>query len=259
MFVVIFRRVKVPALSADGTGSCLSDEDSRKEKHRGLRLVPCIPLHRAPKRSYSGRTADIFFPAIWCAEGGIFLNSKHSRRGVSVALFGNLKIMVASAFLVAISIVCGKYLAIRGGDVLRFSFENLPILLAGIAFGPLVGFVVGIAADLVGCMMVGYTINPLVTLGAAMIGLTGGLVYRVARAMPPAVSLALSVGIAHIIGSVLTKTVGLAAFYDMPLHILMLWRLLNYLIVGVLEYVILLVVLRNKTVRAQLMRLTRSR
>ena len=97
--------------------------------------------------------------------------------------------MVASAFLVAISIVCGKYLAIRGGDVLRFSFENLPILLAGIAFGPLVG---------------------------------------------------------------------LAAFYDMPLYALMLWRLLNYLIIGVLEYVILLVILKNKNVRAQLSRLTRS-
>ena len=218
----------------------------------------CIPLHRAPKRSYSGDPADIFFPAIWCAEGGIFLNSKHSRRGGSnVALFGSLKIMVASAFLVAISIVAGKYLAIRGGDVLRFSFENLPILLAGIAFGPLIGLVTGVAADLVGCMMVGYTINPIVTIGASAVGLLGGLVCRLARTLPQAVSLALSVGVAHIIGSVVIKTVGLAAFYDMPLYALMLWRLLNYLIIGVLEYVVLLVILKNKNVRAQLSRLTR--
>ena len=191
-------------------------------------------------------------------KGGIFLNSKHSRRGVNVALFGSLKIMVASAFLVAISIVAGKYLAIRGGDVLRFSFENLPILLAGIAFGPLVGLVTGVAADLVGCIMVGYTINPVVTLGAAAIGFLGGLVYRISRALPQAVSLGVAVGVAHILGSVVVKTVGLAAFYDMPLYALMLWRLLNYLIIGVLEYVILLVILKNKNVRAQLSRLTRS-
>ena len=167
--------------------------------------------------------------------------------------------MVASAFLVAISIVAGKYLAIRGGDVLRFSFENLPILLSGIAFGPLVGIATGVAADLIGCIMVGYTINPVVTLGAAAVGCLGGLVYRLSRALPPALSLALSVGVSHTVGSVLIKTVGLAAFYDMPLYALMLWRLLNYLIIGVLEYVILLVVLRNKSVRAQLARLRRPR
>ena len=86
----------------------------------------------------------------------------------------SLQILTFSALLSAISIVCGKYLAINLGEVLRFSFENLPIIFAGIGFGPLVGGAVGLAADLLGCLLVGYAINPLVTLGAAAIGFISG-------------------------------------------------------------------------------------
>ncbi len=60
---------------------------------------------------------------------------------------------------------------------IRISFENLTILMAGIMFGPLVGMTVGICADVIGCIIVGYAINPLVTLGAASIGLISGSIY----------------------------------------------------------------------------------
>ena len=82
-----------------------------------------------------------------------------------------LRVTVFSALLAAISIVCGKYLAFNMGDFLRFSFENLPIIFAGMAFGPLIGALVGVVADLVGCLLVGYAINPIITVGAAAIGL----------------------------------------------------------------------------------------
>ena len=58
-----------------------------------------------------------------------------------------LKLTAALAMLAAISIICGKYLAIRGGDILRFSFENLPIIFAGVAFGPVAGALVGIVDE----------------------------------------------------------------------------------------------------------------
>ena len=164
-------------------------------------------------------------------------------------VFKSLTILVISAFLAAISIVCGKYLAIRGGDVMRFSFENMPIIMAGMLFGPVVGAVVGVVADLIGCVLVGYTINPVVTAGAALIGFIGGLGYYILgkiKKFPYGLKISASVAAAHLIGSVVIKTVGLAAFYDMPLGALMLWRLLNYLIVGVLEGVILWYLLKNK-------------
>ena len=88
------------------------------------------------------------------------------------------------AFLVALSIVCGKFLKIPVGDVMRFSFENLPILFAGLVFGPVEGVLVGVVADLLGCVLYGYTVNPLVTVGAACIGLLAGVGGIALRRLP---------------------------------------------------------------------------
>ena len=174
---------------------------------------------------------------------------KHSKR---ISLFGSLRVMVMASLLAAISIVCGKYLAIPGGNIMRFSFENLPVLLGGLAFGPFVGACIGAVADLCGSIMVGYDINPIITLGAASIGLVSGLIFRVGRSLSCTHRLVLSVTVAHLCGSVLIKTVGLHAFFALPLGELMLWRLVNYVIVGALEYFILYTLLKNRTVRTQL-------
>jgi len=182
-------------------------------------------------------------------------NKKTNRR---VAVFGTLRIMTISALLCAMSIILGKYLAIRGGEVLRFSFENLPILLAGMMFGPLVGAAVGVVADLVGCLLVGYAINPIVTLGAALIGITSGLTYFLTQKLPLGVRVTVSVTAAHLLGSVLVKTLGLAAFYAMPIGVLLLWRLLNYAIVGALEVFLCAVILKNRAL-ARLVRFETER
>ncbi len=165
-----------------------------------------------------------------------------------------LKLTVALAFLTAISIVMGKYLAIRGGDIMRFSLENMPIIFAGMAFGPIAGCAVGVVADLVGCLMVGYTINPIVTFGAAVIGAVSGLLPSLLKkaGLGPRITTLITVAAAHLLGSVVIKTVGLSVYYDMPFYLLMLWRLLNYAIVGALDGVIVHVLLNNKGIRMQL-------
>jgi ECF transporter S component (folate family) len=154
----------------------------------------------------------------------------------------------------------GKYLAIRGGDVMRFSLENTPIILSGIAFGPGAGAVVGLIADIVGCIMVGYTINPIVALGAAAIGLVSGFVPRILRKINinTRLKLAITVAIAHLVGSVVIKTVGLSAYYDMPFVILLLWRVLNYLIVGTLDGVVVHILLSHKEIDKQIKELTKK-
>jgi uncharacterized BrkB/YihY/UPF0761 family membrane protein len=63
----------------------------------------------------------------------------------------------------------------------------------------------------------------------------------------------MTVLISHVFGSVLIKTVGLSAFYSFPLWELMLWRLLNYVIVAALEVMLIYILLKNKSVRKQLM------
>ncbi len=164
-------------------------------------------------------------------------------------LRNNLRLLAVSAFLAALSIVCGKYLALSLGNVLRFSFENLPILLCGMMFGPVAGALVGAVADLVGCLMVGYTINPLVTLGAVCVGALGGLLFRLTHRLPLLWQTCITVILTHLVASVIVKTFGLAAYYDMPLSVLMLWRLLNYVIVGVAEWLLLYTVLKNQGLR----------
>ena len=162
-----------------------------------------------------------------------------------------LRLTVFSALLSAISIVCGKYLAFNMGEFLRFSFENLPIIFAGLAFGPIVGALVGAVADLIGCLLVGYAINPIITVGAATIGLISGffsLLPEPNERIGHILRITLAVAASHLLGSVIIKSFGLSVFYDMPLVILMLWRLLNYLIVGSLEGFILYHLVRNKKI-----------
>lgn len=164
-------------------------------------------------------------------------------------LGSNLRLLAVSAFLAALSIVCGKYLALPVGNVLRFSFENLPILLAGMMFGPIAGMLTGVVADLIGCVLVAYPINPVVTLGAACIGLLSGLLFRLTKKMPLLWQTCITVIITHLAASVIVKTYGLAQYYDMPFHVLMLWRLLNYVIVGVAEWLLLYTLLKNQALR----------
>ena len=157
---------------------------------------------------------------------------------------------VALALLSAMSIVLGKLLAVNIGEVIRISFENLPILFAALALGPIAGAVVALVADLVGCLLVGYAINPMVTLGAVTIGAVSGAVMKLLPSrLPEWARVSVSVAAAHVLGSVVIKSVGLSVFYSMPLGVLMLWRLLNYLLVGGAESLLLTFLLKNRGVR----------
>ena len=157
--------------------------------------------------------------------------------------------LVVYAFLVALSIVCGKFIAIPVGEILRFSFENLPVLFAGVIFGPVAGMMVGASADLLGCVLRGYAVNPWVTAGAVLIGLIAGLGGVLLRRFPLRLQVAVIVLVAHLIGSVVIKTIGLATYYAFPLWELALWRLLNYTIVGTAEAMLLYLLLRHPGVR----------
>ena len=173
-----------------------------------------------------------------------------------------LRLTVFSSLLAAISIVCGKYLAFNMGEILRFSFENLPIIFAGMAFGPLIGAAVGVVADLIGCLLVGYAINPIITVAAAVTGLISGtysFLPKTNSRIGYTLKISLTVFAAHFIGSVVIKSFGLSVFYDMPLVVLMLWRLLNYVIVGALEGFILYHVVKNRRIEIEVRKIMKTK
>ena len=116
-----------------------------------------------------------------------------------------------AAMLIALSVVLTRIGSVRiafgAVEAIRIGFGALPILLAGVAGGPGLGFLVGAAAD-----AVGYGLNPmgayvpLITLSSGLLGLIPGLVMRSGAGRPITLGrVALAVGAAQaLVGIFLT-------------------------------------------------------
>ncbi len=167
-----------------------------------------------------------------------------------------VKILVVATFFASISLVCGKFLAFSIGDTLRFSFENLPLILVGMLFGPTVGALTAVTADIIGCILRGYAINPILTFAAAFIGFLAGILYDVLKKTSIYIRVSVSVILCHIFGSVFIKTVGLCIWYSTPFLITLLQRSINYAIVSVAELIVLIIILKNKAFLGQITKIT---
>ena len=119
--------------------------------------------------------------------------------------------------------------------------------------GPWIGATVGVAADLLGCLIRGFAINPFITLASMAVGLCAGLVFRLFPKRN-VFFLVLSVFISHIIGNVIIKTFVLSAMYGMPLGVLFAERSVTYLVTGAVESVILVLLYKNKAIKNGLKR-----
>ena len=161
--------------------------------------------------------------------------------------------LVFSALLVAMS-VSGKVYSFNIGEAFRISYENLPVILSGIAFGPLVGFLVGVVSDLCGCLAMCFAVNPIITLGCGSLGAVAGLVAILSRSRFGKLTLLCSDVAAHVIGSLIIKTVGIAVYYgaEKGFLILLLSRILNYIPIIILEVLILFCLFSNKYIKKEL-------
>ena len=153
------------------------------------------------------------------------------------------------ALLIAMSIVFSRVLSISTGFV-RFNLGSLPVLLAGIVFGPGAGFAVGALADMIGGILAGYAINPLITLGAASIGLVGGWLWQtLSHTLRLGQRLLLSVVAAHVVGSIIINSLTLHIFYGYAWSVLAA-RVPNALILTAVNTVLLRLLMENKAVMA---------
>ena len=190
--------------------------------------------------------------------------AKKRRAPHAIAVFGNPRALCLAALLAAMSLILGKFMQIPTpvSELVRISFENMPVILAGMLMGPLAGAMTGAVADLVGCLAYGYTINPIVTLGAAAVGLIAGTVGLLFSRSTLLLRVSLCTVPAHLVGSVLIKTAGLAAWYLASYEIgyvqLLLWRLLNYAIIAALEIALLYFLLHHRGVSRQLERMCKK-
>lgn len=153
------------------------------------------------------------------------------------------RLLVRLALLAALSAVLKRLQFPIANDFLRISFENTPILLAGYLFGTAAGGIVGLCADLLGCLLCGYSLNPIILLGAGLIGGIAGLFGRRGCLTRP--RLWLSISAAHLLGSLCVKSLGIYLYFATPLATLAL-RVPTYLLTACLECLILSLLLKNK-------------
>lgn len=152
--------------------------------------------------------------------------------------------MMAICVALAILFGNGRVLSLTIGPF-RISIGNLPIVLAGIMFGPICGAMTGVAADLLSCAFVGYVPIPLVTVGAGCVGGMAGLAYRKAARFRESLRVILAVTSGHVVGSMVVKTIGLVLAFGYPLFPTLIGRIVEYALIGAVECVLAIVILKG--------------
>ena len=171
---------------------------------------------------------------------------QQNKNSEKIAGFRSVRILVFAALLCAISGVM-KLIA-PSGDTWRISLENFPIIFGGITMGSWIGGVVGIGADLLGCMFRGYAINPLITVASMTVGIVAGAMFKLIKTNK-IVSLVFATFLAHLTANVLIKSAVLSSMYGMPLGILFAERLVTYIITASVESVIMVVLYKSKAIK----------
>ena len=171
----------------------------------------------------------------------------------------SVRTLTMLALLVAMSIVFSRVLSISTGFV-RFNLGSLPVVLAAVfvtgvaamdvlaavVFGPGAGFAVGAVADIIGGVLAGYAINPLITLGAGAIGLVAGFAWQKLSSLSTNLRLAASVLLGHFVGSMVITSLALRLFYGYPWATLAV-RIPNALILSAVNVVLLRILLENRS------------
>ena len=175
------------------------------------------------------------------------VNPTQNRRATAKSA---LKRLVLGAMLAAMSVVIGmfcKSFLNFGGGLWRVTFENLPIILAGVFLGPVTGGLVGVVSDLTSYLLSPqiYPPNLIVTLGAFTVGLVSGLMARFVVREHSVKQIITSASAAHIVGSMIIKPIGLFQFYQWAVLV----RIPLYLVIAPLEIFLLCLLWRQKSFR----------
>ncbi len=166
------------------------------------------------------------------------------------------------ALLMAASVVLTRFFGvmapIAGVMVLRLSFGEIPIMLAGATYGPAAGAVVGAMADLLGMALFPSGVYfPGFTLSSALTGFIPGIMLRWGReredGRPERVSywwLLAIVATTNAVVSVGLNTVWLAIMYDKAIAVLLPARLAARVVMAPLQAAVLGMIIRRNEMPA---------
>lgn len=142
----------------------------------------------------------------------------------------NLRTWVMMALLAALGALLSAFLSIElvptGLKVVEISLTPIPVMLAGMMFGPLAGGLVGFAADTAGFFLGMPTgaYNPAFSVTMALFGVIAGLFYMKSQ-KNTIWRVTLAVVTAQLVCSVVLNTLLIWLFYGVPLQALLPTRL----------------------------------
>ena len=121
------------------------------------------------------------------------------------------KKLVTMGLLVALQIILSRFFSINAWNF-KIGFSFLPIAVAGMLFGPLVGGMTGFVADFIGSLMQ-FGFNPFFCPPPILYGLFGGLFRWYLVKKFSVVRLGVAYLFPVVLGSILYQSFALAKFY----------------------------------------------
>lgn len=159
-------------------------------------------------------------------------------------LLGNAKVIAFTGlFAAATTVLAFLAKSFLNFGAIRVTFECVPIFLAAFLFGPSIGAITALTADLISCLITAMTPIPLVTIGAVSVGFISGFLFKyLFKNKNLVITIPISVFSSHIIGSMIIKSFGLFPFFGTAVY----FRIPLYLCISLVESIILTVIMKNR-------------
>lgn len=154
--------------------------------------------------------------------------------------------LVSLALLCAMEIILARFCVIWITHSIKITFEAIPILLAGILFGPVAGALVGAASDTLGAAFLsGLGWMPTLTVTPILLGALPGLLRPFLQKKPTLPRFYAVSAPGFVLGSMLWTTAWLSALYGTPLVALLLVRIPLYGLMGTLDILVVYLLYRS--------------
>ena len=124
------------------------------------------------------------------------------------------KMLAVMGVLIALEVVIAHFVTFRPSQTMKLSLDFLPIVIAGVMFGPVPAMIIGMLADVLGAFI--FPVGPYFpgfTVTAALTGLVYGLLLHKDQSM---IRIVIAVAIQQWVLSLLLNTFWLKVLYGMP-------------------------------------------
>ena len=153
------------------------------------------------------------------------------------------KMIAVMGLLIALEVIIARFGTLRPAESIKLSLDFIPIVVAGILYGPVPAMIISILADVLGAFL--FPVGPYFpgfTVTAALTGLLYGLLLHKSQAMP---RVGLAVLLQQGILSLLVNTFWLKVLYGMPYGPTLVTRLPQAAVMIVLQLVLIPILARS--------------